>query len=184
AQYLYLPRLRDSSVLAGAIESGVASMSWEQETFAYADAWDGDSGRYLGLHAGEQVAARIDGASVVVKPEAARRQLDEEKPDEVAVEEAGAEATAGVLAPGVVDADRKPRRFHGSVKLDPIRMSRDASQVADEVVKHLAALVDASIEVRLEVSATSENGFEDDVVRTVTENARTLKFDQHGFEES
>ena len=44
AQYLYLPRLRNRSVLVTAIESGVASLSWEQDTFAYADAWDEDGG--------------------------------------------------------------------------------------------------------------------------------------------
>ena len=36
AQYLYLPRLRDRSVLAQAIENGVADIGWEQDTFAYA----------------------------------------------------------------------------------------------------------------------------------------------------
>jgi hypothetical protein len=184
AQYLYLPRLRDSSVLAGAIENGVAFVTWEQDAFAYADAWDEGKGRYVGLRAGEQVQARIDGASVVVKPEAARRQLDAEKPDEAgavagAVAEAGEEARPGEVA--VEDA--RPRRFYGTVSLDPIRMSRDASQLADEVVKHLAELVDADVEVRVEISATSDEGFDDDVVRTVTENARTLKFDQHAFEE-
>jgi len=183
AQYLYLPRLRDSAVLVRAIENGVASMTWEQETFAYADAWDEARGRYVGLRAGEQVVARIDGASVVVKPEAARRQLDAERPAErpsptVAVEDG--EHPADVVQP----EDAKPHRFFGSVRLDPIRMSRDAGQVADEVVKHLTALVDADVEVRVEIAATSETGFDDDVVRTVTENARTLKFDQHGFEPS
>ena len=49
-------------------------------------------------------------------------------------------------------------------------------------MKHLAGLVDADVEVRLEITATREDGFPDDVVRTVTENAKTLKFDQHGFE--
>ena len=45
-------------------------------------------------------------------------------------------------------------------------------------------MVDTDVEVRIEITAKSEDGFTDDVVRTVTENARTLKFDQHGFEES
>ena len=31
----------------------------------------------------------------------------------------------------------KSRRYHGSVKLDPTRVGRDASQVADEVIAHL-----------------------------------------------
>jgi hypothetical protein len=61
-------------------------------------------------------------------------------------------------------------------------MSRDAGQVADEVVKHLAGLVDSNVDVRIEITAESGDGFEDEVVRTVTENARTLKFEQHGFE--
>jgi predicted AAA+ superfamily ATPase len=185
AQYLYLPRLRDSAVLARAIASGVASTTWEQETFAYADAWDAERGRYLGLRAGEHAEVRIDGASVVVKPEAARRQLEADGPrpsEELLV--VGEPATETELAPpGTVAAvDARPRRFYGTVKLDPIRMSRDASQLADEVVKHLTGIVDADVEVRIEITAVSEEGFADDVVRTVTENARTLKFDQHGFE--
>jgi predicted AAA+ superfamily ATPase len=183
AQYLYLPRLRDSSVLARAIENGVASTTWEQETFAYADAFDEAKGRYAGLRAGEQVVVHIDGASVVVKPETARRQLDAEKPGQgpSAAEEAReGEKPVDAVRP----EDAKPHRFFGSVRLDPIRLSRDASQLADEVVKHLAELVDAKVEVRVEISATSEQGFDDDAVRTVTENANTLKFDQHGFEEA
>lgn len=53
--------------------------------------------------------------------------------------------------------------------------SCDAGQVADEVVNHLAGLVDANVEIRLEITATRDDGFPDDVVRTVTENAQTLK---------
>ncbi len=184
AQYLYLPRLRDSSVLARAIENGVASTTWDPETFAYADAFDEAKGRYVGLRAGEHVAVRIDGASVVVKPEAARRQLEAEKPAEAGVEAGVPAARSEEARPGEVAVENaKPRRFYGTVTLDPIRMSRDASQLADEVVRHLAALVDADVQVRVEITASSEQGFDDDVVRTVTENARTLKFEQHGFEE-
>jgi hypothetical protein len=40
----------------------------------------------------------------------------------------------------------------------------------------------ADVEVRLEIQAKIPSGAPDEVVRTVTENARTLKFDQHGFE--
>ena len=62
--------------------------------------------------------------------------------------------------------------------------SREDGQVADEVVKHLVGHADAKVEVRVEITATSGDGFPDDVVRTVTENSATLKFDQHGFEEA
>ena len=36
---------------------------------------------------------------------------------------------------------------------------------------------------KLEISAEVPSGVPEDVARTVTENAKTLKFDQHGFEE-
>lgn len=85
---------------------------------------------------------------------------------------------------GIEAGQSVARRFYGTVSVDPVRMSRDAGQIADEVVKHLVGLVDATVEVRIEIEATTEEGFPDDVVRTVTENAKTLKFDQQGFEES
>jgi len=184
AQYLYLPRLRDRSVLVGAIEQGVSSLNWEQETFAYADAFDEEKGRYVGLEAGGHVTASVDATSVLVKPETARRQLDEEAGaarKEIDVEMGGEEAVEGARVATVVS---RPTRFYAAIELDPMRLSRDASQVADEVVKHLAGQVDTDVEVRLEISANREDGFPDDVVRTVTENAKTLKFDQHGFEET
>jgi hypothetical protein len=188
AQYLYLPRLRDQSVLIGAIEQGVSSMTWESDTFAYAEGYDEAKQRYLGLRAGEHVVALIDSASVLVKPEFARKQLDEE----AAIQPPpGGEETVGALGgeklpvePEAAAPDGKPRRFYGVVVVDPVRMSRDAGQVADEVVKHLTGLVETDVDVRIEITARSDEGFDDDTVRTVTENARTLKFDQHGFEES
>ena len=54
--------------------------------------------------------------------------------------------------------------------------------VQADVFDHLAALVDATVEVKLEISAEVPSGVPEDVARTVTENAKTLKFDQHGFE--
>jgi len=48
AKYLYLPRLRDEHVLLGAIPEGVARLTWQAETFAYADGWDEQTQRYKG----------------------------------------------------------------------------------------------------------------------------------------
>ncbi len=86
-------------------------------------------------------------------------------------------------APPVAPPEKVVRRFYGVKSFDPQRVSRDADQIAAEVVKHLVALVDANVEVKLEISADVPAGVPDDVVWTVTENAKTLKFDQHGFEE-
>ena len=76
----------------------------------------------------------------------------------------------------------RPKRFHGSITLDATRVGRDASRVADEVIAHLAGLVGSSVKVTLEIEADVPGGTPDNIVRTVTENSRTLKFDSHGFE--
>ena len=76
----------------------------------------------------------------------------------------------------------KPKRFHGSVILDTARAGRDASKIADEVIAHLAGLVGATVTVTLEISAEVPDGVPDQAVRTVTENCRTLKFSDQGFE--
>jgi hypothetical protein len=81
-------------------------------------------------------------------------------------------------------ASSRPKRFHGSVKLDPTRVGRDAGRVGDEVVAHLAGLVGSDVQVTLEIHAEIPQGAPEKVVRTVTENCQTLKFSEHGFEES
>jgi hypothetical protein len=75
-----------------------------------------------------------------------------------------------------------PRRFHGTVQLDPARVGRDASRIAEEVIAHLAGQVGAEVTVTLEISATLRDGAAEQLVRTVTENSRTLRFSSHGFE--
>jgi predicted AAA+ superfamily ATPase len=180
AQYLYLPRLRDRTVLLRAIEQGVGSLSWEQDAFAYADAYDEQTGRYRGLVAGQQATALLDASSVVVKPEVARRQL--ERSPEPPKPGSGGPTTGPDDEPPPSGPDGGPRRFYGSVELDPLRVGRDASQIGEAIVQHLSGLVNANVEVRLEIQAEIPEGAPDDVVRTVTENARTLHFDQHGFE--
>jgi hypothetical protein len=44
-------------------------------------------------------------------------------------------------------------------------------------------LVGSSVKVTLEIEAEIKAGAPEQVVRTVTENSRTLKFTTHGFEQ-
>ena len=75
-----------------------------------------------------------------------------------------------------------PKRFHGSVVLDPQRVGRDAGEIASEVLSHLVALPDSELTVTLEIQARFPKGASDKTVQTVTENTRTLKFRESGFE--
>jgi hypothetical protein len=65
------------------------------------------------------------------------------------------------------------RRFYGSVKLDSLRVGRDAGRIADEVIQHLTKLVGAEVEVTLEIQARLPDGASDKTVRDVTENGDT-----------
>jgi hypothetical protein len=76
------------------------------------------------------------------------------------------------------------RRFHGTAKIDATRLSRDVDQIASAVVQHLGSLLGAKVSITLEIEAEMPSGAPDNVVRTVTENCRTLKFENSGFEES
>ena len=195
ASYLYLPRFRDSLVLLNAIIDGVGQLTWEQDTFAFADVYDEDSGRYRGLRAGQlmQVTDQIN-SGLLVKPEVARRQLEKERVESTSTsggEDEGKVREGGPLTsgesikeggPGGAAEDTPLTRFHGSVELDATRVGRDASQVADEVISHLSGLVGAEVKVTLEIEANIPSGAPEDVVRTVTENSETLKFRSHGFE--
>lgn len=68
--------------------------------------------------------------------------------------------------------------------LDSGRVGRDAGKIAEEVISHLEGLVGANVRVTLEIEASLPDGAPDHVVRIVTENGQTLKFDPgHGFEE-
>jgi hypothetical protein len=80
--------------------------------------------------------------------------------------------------------ERKLTRFHGSTELNPIRLGRDASQIAEEVVQHLSKIDGAEVRVTLEVHADLPDGASEKLVRDVTENCRTLKFNNYGFEET
>ena len=50
------------------------------------------------------------------------------------------------------------RRYHGSVRLDPERLGRDAGRIAEEIVQHLVALRGAHVEVTLDIAAHMPEG--------------------------
>jgi hypothetical protein len=51
-----------------------------------------------------------------------------------------------------------------------------------EVLEHLSVLPGAEVQVTLEPRVAVPDGVKEDVVRTVSENAKTLKFQTFSFE--
>ena len=193
ARYLYLPRVSDPTVLLNAISDGIALLTWEQDAYAFADSFDDAAKRYRGLRGGRVISLPdADAPGLLVKTDIARQQLDAERAPSTSgkADDAGTGGEIPVpgeeLGPGEVPAGTppapQPTRFHGTATLDSARVGRDASRIADEVISHLSGLVGAKVTVTLEIEAEVPEGAPDHVVRTVTENSRTLKFTSQGFE--
>jgi len=194
ARYLYLPRLKDSGVLLHAISDGVSWLTWSQDGFGFADAFDESAGRYQGLRGGVVVNLSDPHSScLLVKPEVADRQIDavrmpaaEGRPGQSEEESDRPQPQpGGTPQPQAQPATTKPKRFHGTVVIDTTRAGRDVGKIAEELISHLSGLVGASVTVTLEIQAQIPDGAPDNVVRIVTENARSLKFEPgSGFEKA
>jgi len=195
ARYIYLPRLRESSVLLDAIRSGVSLDTWEKDGFAFADSFDESAGRYKGLRSHTTISLYdASSSSLLVRSDVARTQVDSEskktpvtgplppttgkdsKPSGYTID--GTQLPIPTPPPPAL-----PTRFHGTVTLDSARVGRDASRIADEIISHLTSLPGAMARITLEIDITIPNGIPEDRVRTVNENCNTLKFRSHGFEE-
>src|SRR5262249_37225131 len=149
--YCYLPRLRDQTVFIEAVQEGITSGDY----FAYATSVSPD-GRYEGLKLGTTAAAiYVDAASVLVKPDVARKQLEAERPKtespllkpDTPLEEPQEpdRPRGGPQRPGM------PRRFFGTVEIDPDRAGRAMGQVAEEVLQHLTTLRRSVVKVTVEI---------------------------------
>lgn len=188
AQFPYLTRLTDRR----ALEAGVARtldepLGWEVSTFALAAGVDESTKRYVDLRLpGDSAPLTITGASLLVRPDRALAQRAaedaERRPPVVLPPDPDRDGGPPPPPPPQLDPGPAPRtRFFGVRTLDPQRYGKDFAVVVEEVLQRLSA-TGAQLEVRLEISATKADGFGDDVVRTVSENAGTLHFEQSGFE--
>jgi predicted AAA+ superfamily ATPase len=174
AQYPYLPRLRDISVLEGAVRDGSSSLLWRSETFAYAAARE-EAGEYRGIVAGRVAETPITSTSLIIDGSVlADTPLDPEAPKPPVTE-----------PQPQLQATRRIKRFHGEYALsDPRRPIPELTKVVDEVINRLAQQTDVRLRITLQVEAEhlADDGFPDDAVRTISENAKTLRFRDFGWD--
>ena len=190
SSYAYLPRLASEDVLIQTIQQGVNS----QEYFAYAAGFDGE--RYLDLKLDQSVGS-VDRSGYLVKVPVAKDQLakeraarEQEEGGDVPMPATSPEPT-GVGMTGEVEttgeSPAQPQvnktRFYLSARLDNTRINRDVQKLLEEVIKHLSDTPGAEVKVTLEVEASSMHGFSATTVRTVSENSRTLRVDDFGFDD-
>jgi len=191
AKYNYFPRMQTTRVLTKAIVSGLESLTWNRDFYAYADTYDEVEKRYPGLKAARNIEITESDPGLLVKSAVAIAQMDKEQapPTPLPPEGDTQPPVVGLPTPEGVDAPQAPpekqlpKRFYGTVSLDPSRVGKAAGQIADEVISHLEGKVGAKVTVSLEISAHLPDGADEKLVRTVMENCQTLKFESQGFEE-
>ena len=78
---------------------------------------------------------------------------------------------------------RRTTRYYGRAAIDASRPARELEIIINEVIGQLTQFSDAEVSITLELQAWRSQGFDDATIRTVSENSRTLKFEDFGFEE-
>lgn len=176
AAYVYLPKLRDRVVLDGAIRDAVGKLD---PAFGYADAFDDASKSFKGLAYGKVPPELIPDSAVLIRSEVAveqiRKKQDEVQPGQplpVPDEGSPERPTLPPAAPGA----GKPTRFFGSVELDMVRPVKAFDAILNAVVMELQRTPGAKIKLTLEIEAEASQGFADNDVGVVRDNAKQLKF--------
>lgn len=202
--YCYLPRLSGYDVLEGAIRQGLGLDEYFGIAAGYSD------GRYLELTLGKQKAV-VNGSDVLVRPEVARRQIEADEaaaraaaavPEQSEgaggydfVFDPGSETVETVTHPNgrtstvttvegrIVEAPRPKTAFRMTAKIDNTRVNRSIQTIMDEVVSQLNQLDGAEVELSFEVRARVGSGIPVPAVRAISENCRTMGYDDFGFTE-
>ena len=194
--YCYLPRLAGYGVLEDAICKGLPS----DEYFGIAGNYAND--RYVDLKFNQTVFS-VNQSDWLVKANVAMKQILAEKKEEEKhpdpwqpANPGGSGGETSTVQPGdgsIPGAGReKPQdnpptpsntRFFMSAKLDNTRVNRDVNNYLQEIIQHLMNVDGSEVELTLEVSVNAPNGIPSTTVRTVSENCRTLKVTDFGFEE-
>ena len=128
-----------------------------------------------------------DSMSVLVKPEVAQAQMDKEKENRDKIN--GGSGGSGSDGGGVIISPPPPinkeyRRFYGKViVVDPSRTGTEGGRIAEEVISHFTSKIGTKVKVSIHIDVEMEDGADDNLIRTVSENCKTLNFENFEFEE-
>jgi uncharacterized protein len=181
-RYIYLSRLKNRDVLAGAIHSGVQS----RDFFGTAYGQSGET--FDGFQFGN-ADVQFDDTLLLIEPDAAKEyEISQSKPGEPPpkIANGGTGGYSGPHAPGVpgqgpgdlgaptVAPQAKARSFHGTAEVASATAKMRLVQLADEIISVLSSDPNAAVKVTVEIAAEFPDGATDQVKRAVSENARSL----------
>ena len=180
-RYIYLPRLKDRGVIAQAIVKGAGT----RDFFGTAYGQTGD--KFEGFKLGD-ANVQFDDTLLLIEPEAAKAYEiahppilppvllppgDPKLPEVTPVE------PIPVKPP---PSSPKAKSFHGNVSVNAATAKLRLVAIADEIIALLAADPNAEVKIRVEIQADFPSGAKDQTKRAVSENARTLGFNNAEWE--
>jgi hypothetical protein len=180
--HVYLPRLRDDVTLTNAIEKLVAKID---SPVAFAASFNEATGVYHDVS--KWSLGLTDVAKGLLVWRKVLPQQDEATQGESAgdsVDKTGKPADKSKSGSGPGNQPR-PKRFFGSILLDPDKAGLQVAKIAEEILFELGRPKGAQLRLTLEIEGSATDGYPEDIVDVVRSNIRDLKLDINavGFEE-
>lgn len=182
-RYLYLPRLKDKSVLEEAIVKGASSKDF------FGTAYGEYEGKFDGFKFGD-TDVQLDDTLILIEPNTAREYensiLKESIEPSIVEPESGDvshgtnEGLAETPKSAIKEADKTATagqsRFIGSVEVNATTAKMRLAEIADEVISVLMSDAHADVKVALEITADFSDGVSSQIKRAVSKNADHLDF--------
>lgn len=73
-------------------------------------------------------------------------------------------------------------QFYATVDLDAVTAKLKFAEMADEIVEQFTAKLGVEVSISVEIKATSREGFDEGLQRSVKENCNVLRFNSSEFE--
>jgi predicted AAA+ superfamily ATPase len=185
-RYPYLPRLIDREVLQNTVAAGIKT----RDFFGYSTGKENN--RYTGLKFGESGKIYVDESSMIVSANSAASQIYAGSRTgggytvDVKAETEGVTSGERPITPwppeGGATMGKTVTRFHGSVSLDAISAAMDFANITQEIIQHFSSDQETKVNIYIEIQAGKDSGFNESVIRTVTENSKSLGFVHADFE--
>lgn len=196
-RYLYLPRLKNKSVLEQAILKGAASRDF------FGTAYGQLEGKFDGFKLGDS-NVQLDETLLLIEPEYAK-QYETAQIAQAATPDVATDAAAGLSqsssgpsgfvqtplvsrqssmssTPTSGDGPQKFHTFIGTVDVSAATAKASFIGIADEIINLLTSDPHATVNVTVEINAEFPKGVSDEIKRAISENASILKFKNKTWE--
>ncbi len=171
-RYPYMPRLRDPQVLDAAITDAVSGMLLDSG-FGHANGWDPTTSSWLNVRHGPGTTIDRFGG-YLVRPETAKEYI-------VISPTMIDSPSDGHSVPSVPAGPAKITNYKARFNVSADSFTRLSSDIALEVLPHLVSSPGANVQVVVEIVAEAPAGFSEKAMKTVAQNAATLKSDDSKF---